>query len=101
MIVGSKADEYGAVYVAAVNENDVVGFGNCGSQRSPELRTRGFNGKFESLYLKASARRRGLGRALMAEMARHLLCRNVRGASCWVWRENEPPADFTNLWMEL
>jgi ribosomal protein S18 acetylase RimI-like enzyme len=94
MIVSSDSDQYDAVYVADVDECGVVGFGCCSLQRSPQLIAKGFNGEFQSIYLMASARRRGLGRALMAEMARHLVRENIRGASCWVLLENDLARHF-------
>jgi ribosomal protein S18 acetylase RimI-like enzyme len=93
-IVSSDTDQYDAVFVADVGECSVVGFGYCSVQRSPELTAKGFNGEFQSIYLMASARRHGFGRALMAEMARHLVRRNIRGASCWVLRENDLARKF-------
>jgi ribosomal protein S18 acetylase RimI-like enzyme len=94
MIAGSNTDPHSAVYAAVIHEHGVVGFGYCSLQRSFELNAKGFEGEFQSIYLLASARRRGLGQGLMAEMAHHLIRRNIRGASCWVLRENDPACRF-------
>ena len=69
MIGGAEPSD--AVYVAERGASEIVGFGCCGTQRSPELAACGFNGEFQTVYLLAGARRHGLGRALMAAMARH------------------------------
>jgi ribosomal protein S18 acetylase RimI-like enzyme len=94
VIAGSEIDRGDAVYVAEIDELGIVGFGHCSPQRDPELTAKGFGGEFQSLYLIASARGHGLGRALMSEMARHLLRLNFSGASCSVLSENHLARKF-------
>jgi ribosomal protein S18 acetylase RimI-like enzyme len=84
----------GKVYVAEINAVTFAGFGYCSLQRAQNLTTRGFQGEVQSLYLTASARRNGGGRALMAEMAAHLRQQNVRGVACWVLREDMAARGF-------
>jgi ribosomal protein S18 acetylase RimI-like enzyme len=88
IIGSSETNKDNAVYVAELRGNKIVGFGYCSLQRSPELVAKGFKGEFQSIYLASSARRRGIGRALMSDMAHHLIGRNVCRAACWVLREN-------------
>ena len=54
----------------------------------------GFAGEFSALYLLAAQQRRGVGRRLMATMARDLLARGMQAACLWVLRDNEPARRF-------
>jgi ribosomal protein S18 acetylase RimI-like enzyme len=83
-----------AVFVAEDSDNAIVGLGCCSRQRSDELAAKGFNGEFQSIYVLPSAQGRGVGRTLMAEMARHLSSLSISGASCWTLRDNEGARRF-------
>lgn len=91
-----KPDRTGiAVFVAAdATDNGILGFGCCGRQRSEMLAGQGFDGEFQAIYVLAAAQGRGLGRALMAAMARHLSRLAISGGACWVLRENERARRF-------
>jgi ribosomal protein S18 acetylase RimI-like enzyme len=81
-------DRNQAVFVVDKKFVGLIGFGFCSSQRTPHLIAKGFGGEFQSIYTVASERGNGIGQALMANMAAHLLQRDIRGVSCWVLREN-------------
>jgi ribosomal protein S18 acetylase RimI-like enzyme len=82
------------VFVAVRPDQSIVGFGSCGRQPVAVLLDDGFAGEFSALYVLAAHQRRGVGRRLMALMARDLLAREVRGAALWVLRDNEPARRF-------
>ena len=67
---------------------DVLRFGSCCRQRRPRLAGVGFPAEFSGLYLLRPAQRRGIGRALMGVMARHLIARGFSSASVWAFRDN-------------
>lgn len=58
----------------------VVGFGDCGPARGGPTRS---TGEFYAIYLASDVQNIGLGRALMAVMARHLLRYGVQDAVVW------------------
>lgn len=72
----------------------IAGFGSCGRQRSPDLAEAGFDGEFQAIYVLQAAQRRGVGRALMAEMARDLVSRGFQGGALWVLDGNRPARGF-------
>jgi ribosomal protein S18 acetylase RimI-like enzyme len=83
-----------AVFVAEGVDNTIVGFGCCSRQRHEELAAKGFNGEFQSAYVLPSAQGRGVGRTLMAEMARYLSRLSISGGTCWTLRDNEGARRF-------
>lgn len=83
-----------AVFVAALPDRTIVGFGSCGRQPAPDLFAAGFAGEFSALYLLAAHQRRGVGRRLMTLMAEDLMARGMRSAALWVLRENTPALRF-------
>jgi len=84
-----------AVFVAKDAESRTIsGFGCCSRQRSEMLVAEGLTGEFQSIYVLPLAQRCGIGRALMAEMARHLSNLAISGAACWVLRENHKARRF-------
>jgi L-amino acid N-acyltransferase YncA len=83
-----------AVFVAEDADNAIVGFSCCSRQRSEELAAKGFNGEFQSVYVLPSAQGRGVGRTLMAEMARYLSSLSISGGTCWTLRDNEGARRF-------
>jgi ribosomal protein S18 acetylase RimI-like enzyme len=83
-----------AVFVAEDTDNTIVGFGCCSRQRYEELAAKGFTGEFQSIYVLPSAQGRGVGRTLMAAMARYLSSLSISGATCWTLRDNEGARRF-------
>jgi ribosomal protein S18 acetylase RimI-like enzyme len=83
-----------AVFVAEEADNTIVGFGCCSRQRSEELTAKGFAGEFQCVYVLSSAQGRGVGRTLMAEMARHLRSLSISGGACWTLRDNKGARRF-------
>jgi ribosomal protein S18 acetylase RimI-like enzyme len=59
----------------------ILGFGSCSRQRSEMLVGKGLNGEFQTIYILPPAQGCGIGRALMAEMARHLNDLRISGAA--------------------
>ena len=78
----------------AEDDGRLVGFGSWCRQRDPGLLSLGFAGEIGALYLLRSHQGRGLGRGLMAEMARAMLERAIPAAALWVLRENLPARRF-------
>ncbi|MFO1183786.1 MAG: GNAT family N-acetyltransferase [Bauldia sp.] len=76
-----------AAFLAEV-DGAAIGFAACGVQRTSELAEAGYRGEIQSIYLLERAKRRGLGRRLMARCAQFLAERGLTGASAWVLREN-------------
>jgi ribosomal protein S18 acetylase RimI-like enzyme len=77
-----------AVFLVSGEGESPCGFGACGRQRSPRLAEAGFPVEFWGLYLLRRAQRRGIGRALMGAMAKHLIAHGFSCASVWVFRDN-------------
>ena len=78
-----------AIFVAEdAIDKTILGFACCSRQRSELLVEKGFGGECQAIYLLPSAQSCGIGRTLMAEMARHLSSLALSGGACWVFREN-------------
>ena len=82
-----------AVYVIE-DDASIVGFGACGRQRDPHLKELGFDAEISAIYVLRSQQRRGVGRALMGEMARDIRTRGNEAAALWVLRENAAAREF-------
>ena len=82
-----------AIFVAE-NEGRIVGIGGCGPQRDEALAKSGFTGEFGMIYVLRSHQGRGLGRSIMASLARSLVKLGHEKASLWVFRENEGARRF-------
>ena len=89
-----QGDDAGAVFLAHGEAGSPCGFGSCGRQRSPRLAEAGFPVEFSTLYLLRRAQRRGLGRAMMSAMAKHLIAEGYSRASGWVFRDYPPARRF-------
>lgn len=83
-----------AVFVAGAPHGAVLGFGACGPQRDPDLAASGYSGEIQATYVQRTAQRCGLGRALMARMARHMVGHGWRGGAVWVLSSNVPARTF-------
>jgi ribosomal protein S18 acetylase RimI-like enzyme len=79
-----------AVFVSEV-EDDIVGFGACGSQRDASLP---YHVEFAAVYVLRRAQRHGIGWRLMAAMARELIAQGHIAASLWVLEENATARAF-------
>lgn len=82
-----------AVFVAQTRGR-LLGFGTAGPQRSRDLARRGFGGEVSMLYLLPEAQGQGIGRALMAELARHLDREGAGGLALWVLARNAAARGF-------
>jgi GNAT superfamily N-acetyltransferase len=87
-------DDAGAVFLAHGEAGSPCGFAASGRQRSPRLAEAGFPVEFSTLYLLRRAQRRGLGRAMMGAMAKHLIAEGYSRASGWVFRDYPPARRF-------
>jgi ribosomal protein S18 acetylase RimI-like enzyme len=83
-----------AVFVAMRPDQTVAGFGSCGPQRAAALAADGFAGEIEAIYLLAADQGQGLGRRLMAAMARALIAEGLGSAALWVLRDNQRSRGF-------
>lgn len=83
-----------AAFVALDPDGEVVGYAACNRQSLPDLIAEGFKGEFQSVYLLGRVQRRGLGRRLMAAMARDMRKRGLEGASLFTPRNHIPALNF-------
>jgi ribosomal protein S18 acetylase RimI-like enzyme len=72
-------------------EGQIVGFGASGPQRDASLP---FAGEVHAIYVLQRAQRLGVGRRLMAAMARDLLARGTGSCLLWVLEANTPARRF-------
>jgi GNAT superfamily N-acetyltransferase len=87
-------DGASAVFLAMSEDDEPKGFAACGRQRVERVEAAGFAGEFTAIYLLGRAQRRGLGRALMGVMAKHLIAKGLSSASVWVFRDNPDARRF-------
>jgi GNAT superfamily N-acetyltransferase len=97
--------------ILAEEDGRPIGFGACGRQRDEALSTAGYDGELGAIYILRSHQDRGVGRSLMAAMARSLSDLGHEAASLWVLRENgrarafyealggKPLGEKTDEWM--
>jgi phosphoribosylanthranilate isomerase len=81
----------GAGVHLAEHDGAIVGFGASGPQRDTSLPC---SGEIRALYVLRTAQRRGVGRALMAAMARDLMTQGHASALLWVLEGNMPARRF-------
>lgn len=79
-----------SVFVAEL-DGDILGFGACGPQRDVSLP---YDAEISALYVLHRAQRNGLGRRLMAAMARELIAQGHMATSLWVLETNAPARAF-------
>jgi len=82
-----------AVYMIE-DKDSIVGFGACGRQRASRLKELGFDAEISAIYVLRSQQRRGVGRALMREMAADIRSRGHKAAALWVLRDNAAAREF-------
>lgn len=80
-----------ATFVAIEIGCGIVGFGVCGPVR---IGPPGYRGEIHALYLVDSAKRRGIGRRLMARMAAWLAGHELSPALVWVLAGNHAARAF-------
>lgn len=93
-ILGQASDPDGAIIFVAEHQGDVVGFASGREQGDQALLARGFAGDISAIYLLRSAQNGGIGRCLMAAVARSLRDRGHQAASLWVLQDNQPARRF-------
>ncbi|HET8726794.1 MAG TPA: GNAT family N-acetyltransferase [Alphaproteobacteria bacterium] len=81
----------GAHFVVVEPGEGVVGFCSCGPRRSGRAE---FAGEFYTVYLVDAAKRQGLGRRMMARMARWMVGQGFGSALVLVLKENHPARQF-------
>ena len=81
----------GLVVHLADRDGAIVGFGSCRPQPDASLPQ---SAEISALYVLRVAQRHGVGRALMAAMARDLLVQGHASASLWVLEANMPARRF-------
>ena len=83
----SRGDPGATTFVAFDADTcGVVAYGNCGPKRAPL--PAGIDGEFYELYVDPAAQGRGIGHALISEMAAHMVARRMGSACVWVLRDN-------------
>lgn len=87
--------EFGCVaIIVAEDAGCVIGFGSCGQQRDETIASKGFSGEFSAIYVLRSHQGRGIGRSIMAAMAKDLSAAGHMAACLWVLRQNAPARAF-------
>jgi phosphoribosylanthranilate isomerase len=81
----------GAAVQLAERDGAIVGFGSSGPQPDPGLSCAG---EIHAIYVLRAAQRQGVGRTLMAAMARDLLAQGHASAALWVLEGNTPARRF-------
>ena len=97
IFLSCQGDGACAVFLAYDEAGSPCGFAACGRQRSPRLAEAGFPVEFSTLYLLRRAQQRGLGRAMMSAMAKHLIAEGYSSASGWVFRDYPPARLFHEM----
>jgi GNAT superfamily N-acetyltransferase len=69
-ILVSGAWDETTTFLVRTSTGQAVGFGSCGRQRTIDLHALGFDGEIYAIYLLQSAQGQGVGRRLLAAMAR-------------------------------
>jgi GNAT superfamily N-acetyltransferase len=85
----------GVAVPLAMQQHAIAGFGCSGAQRDAALP---HSGEIRALYVLRSAQRLGIGRTLVAAMARHLLAQGHPSATLWDSRRTCPRAASTRRW---
>ena len=81
----------GRFVLVAERDNAIVGFASGGPERGG---TTAFPGELEAIYLLAEAQRGGIGRLLVAAVARELALRGWTAMLLWVLEGNAPARAF-------
>jgi ribosomal protein S18 acetylase RimI-like enzyme len=73
-------------WIAEGPAEGIVGFASCGESRSPTMP--GFDAEIYALYVLQAYHRRGVGRALVRECARHFVRNGLFTCYAWVLKAN-------------
>jgi GNAT superfamily N-acetyltransferase len=73
-------------WIAESAVDGIVGFASCGEARDAAMA--GLDGEIYALYVIQPYHRRGVGRALVGECARHFVRNGLFGLYAWVLRAN-------------
>lgn len=87
-----------ATYVAERAGEGAVGFVHCGSARAP---IEGLEAEIYALYVLQPQQRRGAGRALVREAARHFVRQGQFGLYLWVLKANRARLFYESLGGEV
>lgn len=87
-ILGDPSVAGGTGVYIVEDQGRIVGFGSCGEQRDRYLADLGFDGEISAIYVLQSHQGRGVGRAVVREMAAALQRRAHEAVTLWVLREN-------------
>jgi phosphoribosylanthranilate isomerase len=83
--------EQGTRVNVAQRAGTIVGFASSGAQRDLSVPVRA---EIHAIYVRRSAQRQGVGRALMSAVARDLLAQGYTSALLWVLEANTPARRF-------
>ena len=72
-------------WIAESAADGLVGFASCGEARDPKV---GLDAEIYALYVLQTHHRRGVGRALVHECARHFVRQGLFGFYAWVLKAN-------------
>lgn len=86
---GDIINKGGVIFVAEV-DGKIIGFANCGENRSPELKV---PGEMYALYLLNSYQSKGIGKKLFETVRENLVSRNLAPFTAWVLEKN-PTTNF-------
>jgi len=78
----------------AEHDGTIIGFGSCSSQRTEQLKDKGYDGEISAIYILREFQGRGLGAQLLFAMAADLLSRGFSAAALWVLRDNPTARRF-------
>ncbi len=81
----------GAAIQLAEQDGAIIGFGASSKQRDASLP---YAGEIGAVYVLQRAQRTGVGRSLMAAMARDLIAQGYASAALWVLEANTPARRF-------
>ncbi|KAF0111061.1 MAG: GCN5-related N-acetyltransferase [Hyphomonadaceae bacterium] len=91
----SQMETLGVVsVVVAQGAEGIIGFASSSKQRNIDLVEMGYLGEIGAIYVLNSFQNKGIGSALMREMARALSERKLNSASLWVLEDNSPALRF-------
>jgi ribosomal protein S18 acetylase RimI-like enzyme len=83
-----------ACFVAMIPGDEIVGYAFGGPTHVPE---EGFNGELRAIYILKAHQGRGIGTALVREVARHLLASGRTNMIVWVLAENPSQRFYEKL----
>jgi len=82
------------IVFVAETESGVLGFVAAMKLQEPKF---GFHAELTGIYLKPEAQRSGIGRRLMAEVARACMAEGAEDMLVWVITQNQPARNFYEM----